>query len=258
MLSSSGRASKLATLLAILLSLGTPSVASVPTSAHFAASNPATSSTGKSKVGFGSAPFLGMSRLELDAALKTVHSIQGMLERGPSSMNRSFFDSLDAAFKDYDQTGNARVLLERLTRIQATFGAESQLSASLSPGPLQQKALAELIRRVDQLEGETASSDWDSERGEPISPDQWAKIRQVLSTWSVRCVGLAAPFVSACGDGTAHLQWTTTRGDRGILEVGRNSLWWSFLPADGKDDTVSELTGMDEVFPKMRALFHVA
>ncbi|MBN2195019.1 MAG: hypothetical protein JW751_19535 [Polyangiaceae bacterium] len=117
----------------------------------------------------------------------------------------------------------------------------------------------ELMSRIDQLAAVTAVSNWDGERGEPVSARQWDDARRLLAGCLVELRGIPAPFISACGDGSAHLQWTTPAGDRGVLEIGAGAYWWSFLPmGDDLEDEVVELQALRDGLERVRALFRRA
>lgn len=116
-------------------------------------------------------------------------------------------------------------------------------------------ATAKVHGRIQRLSKETATKGWDDEGGEPITERQWDDARTIASRALLELLEIPAPFVSACGDGTAHLQWTNGAGDRGVLEIGRNKTWWSFLSMSGEGDEVVEIRSPDEAFAKIRALF---
>jgi len=73
--------------------------------------------------------------------------------------------------------------------------------------------------RIDQLARETTVEGWDDEGGHVVTATQWEDARSIASRVMHEIIGVPAPFVSACGDGTAHLQWTTASGDRGVIEI---------------------------------------
>lgn len=109
--------------------------------------------------------------------------------------------------------------------------------------------------KIAQLEAETAQEDWDSEGGEIVRASQWEDARSVASRATRDMVDVPHPFVSACGDGTVHLQWTTRDGDRGVLEIGPQRFWWSSLSRSGEGDEVAELRSPDDVFARVRKIF---
>lgn len=113
------------------------------------------------------------------------------------------------------------------------------------------------LARITELAAETSTEDWDGEGGQPIDARQWDHVRSIVSRGVRGVLGVPAPFVSACGDGTAHLQWTTTLGDRGVLEVGRQGYWWSFVPMSDRDgdDEIVWLRTPDDALEKIHALF---
>lgn len=119
--------------------------------------------------------------------------------------------------------------------------------------PAEQKALA----RISELALETSVANWDGEAGQPIGARQWEDARSCVSRALRELRGIPAPFVSACGDGTAHLQWTTPRGNRGVIEIGREGYMWSFLAMSSEDgeDALVDLQSTDEAFGRIRALF---
>jgi len=109
--------------------------------------------------------------------------------------------------------------------------------------------------RIDQLARDTSVEGWDDEGGHVVTAAQWQNARRIASRIMLEMIGVPAPFVSACGDGTAHLQWTTPSGDRGVIEIGQDRYWWSFLSSSGDGDEFVELCLPDEAFGKIRALF---
>lgn len=109
--------------------------------------------------------------------------------------------------------------------------------------------------RIDQLARITSVEGWDEEGGQVVTATQWEDARSIASRVMLEMIAIPAPFVSACGDGTAHLQWTTASGDRGVIEIGRDRYWWSLLSISGERDELVELRLPDEAFPKIRALF---
>lgn len=113
------------------------------------------------------------------------------------------------------------------------------------------------LDKIAELAAETATANWDGEGGQPIDARQWDDARSIVSLAVRELLGVPAPFVSACGDGTAHLQWTTRRGNRGVIEIGKQGYWWSFVPmsdGDGEDEIV-QLRSPDEAFQKIRSIF---
>jgi hypothetical protein len=114
-----------------------------------------------------------------------------------------------------------------------------------------------LMAKIDELEAQTAARDWDGEQGEAVDKQQWDDVRRIASKAAQELLGVPAPFISACGDGSAHLQWTTARGNRGVIEIGSRSYSWSFVPMsdDDGEDEVIELRSPDEALAKVKALF---
>jgi hypothetical protein len=111
-----------------------------------------------------------------------------------------------------------------------------------------------LMRQVWPLVQQTRTANWDAEQGEPIAPAQW--VSAMLLAFRALFASLPVPFVSACGDGTVHLQWTTRFGNRGVVEIDREAIGWSFLPMTSSDgeDLVVELRSMDDALERVRAL----
>jgi hypothetical protein len=114
----------------------------------------------------------------------------------------------------------------------------------------------ELLAKVDELQARTGARGWDDERGEPVLPAQWDQARQLLRQCDFAASNLPPPFLSACGDGSAHLQWTTQSGDRAVIEFGARSITWNFLGADGEDEILEDLSST-EALTKVRNLFGV-
>ncbi len=146
------------------------------------------------------------------------------------------------------------------TRPRGSLGTTVDLSGTARQVERASEILAaeeSALGRIKELVGQTASRDWDGEGGEPIEPRQWDDARALVSRAVRELLGLPPPFVSACGDGTVHLQWTTPHGDRGIIEIGRDAYWWDYLPAPdrGEQDEVLALSSPDPAFEKVRALF---
>jgi hypothetical protein len=114
-----------------------------------------------------------------------------------------------------------------------------------------------LMGKIDELAAQTAARDWDGEQGEAVDKRQWDDVRRIASKAAQELLGVPAPFISACGDGSAHLQWTTARGNRGVIEIGSRSYSWSFVPMsdDDGEDEVIELRSPDEALAKVKALF---
>ena len=106
--------------------------------------------------------------------------------------------------------------------------------------------------QIEQLRAETAVEGWDGEGSEPVLDSQWDAACQIVSASAE--MGVPFPFVSACGDGTAHLMWTTASGDRGFIEIGRARHVWADLPASGEAETV-DLVSVDEAFPRIQDFF---
>ena len=116
-------------------------------------------------------------------------------------------------------------------------------------------AESRVLARIAELAHETATENWDDEAGQPILATQWNDASNLARRAVREMLDVPAPFPSACGDGTVHLQWTTPRGDRGVIEIGRNSYWWSFLSRTGEGDEVVQLGSPDETVERVRALF---
>jgi hypothetical protein len=116
---------------------------------------------------------------------------------------------------------------------------------------------AAAISRIKELASESAEDNWDGERGYPIVSRQWDDVRSIVSRALRELPGVPAPFLSACGDGTAHVTWTTAVGNRGVLEVGKSSYWWSYLPISdnyGQDD-ITQIPTPDVALQKIHSLF---
>ena len=111
------------------------------------------------------------------------------------------------------------------------------------------------LARIAELAAETSVASWDGERGQPVQARQWDDARNLVSRALREMLGIPAPFLSACGDGTAHLQWTTSRGDRGVIEIGKDTYWWSLLSMSGRGDELVQLRSPDDAFGKIRGLF---
>lgn len=113
------------------------------------------------------------------------------------------------------------------------------------------------LSKIAALASDTSTDNWDGEGGRPVDGRQWDDARNVVSRAARELLGIPPPFVSACGDGTAHLQWTTAGGDRGVIEIGKDTFWWSFLPMSHRDvdDELVQLRSPDQAFEKIRKLF---
>jgi hypothetical protein len=138
--------------------------------------------------------------------------------------------------------------------ISSSLSGTTSESLSLEQRSHLERQVIGLLRQVKPLVRETHVVNWDGEQGEPITQEQWVSAL-VLAVQALR-ESLPAPFVSPCGDGAAHLQWTTPFGNRGVVEIGSKSIGWSFLPmtpSDGEDLAI-ELRSMDEALERVRRL----
>src|SRR5271169_124052 len=88
-----------------------------------------------------------------------------------------------------------------------------------------------LWRDLEDLAHQTALPNWDYERGRPITPQTWERVRDFLQSIEDAFPSGTnrVPRLSACGDGYVHLVWCRENGDRGVLEVGSYSSFWSIL-----------------------------
>lgn len=109
--------------------------------------------------------------------------------------------------------------------------------------------------RIASLILETAVDNWDGEGAVPVEPQQWHRACDVLAQAAVELAGLPAPFVTACGDGAVHLQWTTPAGDRGVLEVERIGYAWSFLPFHGDRHVRLDGGTVNDALRRVEAMF---
>jgi len=137
---------------------------------------------------------------------------------------------------------------------------QEQLETALQGlrGPRRWLEESALLSKVQELSRQTTCANWDGERGEPIGPQQWEEVRRLVSLAFRSLPTVPSPFVSACGDGTAHIQWTTPGGDRGVIEVGSGSSNWSFIPmSDEAEDEVVWLEDPAQGLSKVQNLFRL-
>lgn len=89
--------------------------------------------------------------------------------------------------------------------------------------------LRDVLKTIKRLKKETNHFNWDGERSEPIHNDLW-----VMAEMMCRRLGaFKKPFVSACGDGHVHLQWSPQE----IIRIGRKKFFYCF---DSEDETETD------------------
>ena len=93
---------------------------------------------------------------------------------------------------------------------------------------------------------------------QPISPIQLEMANNFILKFKGELQRYSQPFISICGDGAIHLQWTTPQGNRGVVEVrNNNTYFWSFIPISEKygDDEIFQLKSLNEALEKVQVLF---
>lgn len=75
---------------------------------------------------------------------------------------------------------------------------------------------------LSHLETATSHDNWDDDHGNPVAANEWRDASALLSVWA------STPFVSACGDGSVHMQWTVDNR-RGVLELSPSAAFWTIL-----------------------------
>jgi len=124
------------------------------------------------------------------------------------------------------------------------------------------------INQIEQLIKDSSYWNWDDDRGEPITPETWSRVKELLFQAQLIHQDVDKVNISPCGDGSVHLTWFSNRTKehscRGIFEVCDSDyhIQWSVLyfqqsPNDfpAPQDIFEKLKNIDQCLEKLKWFF---
>jgi hypothetical protein len=117
--------------------------------------------------------------------------------------------------------------------VKSAFGAGPQVMGGLE---------SRYPENIPDLVKLTSVPDWDGHNGQVIPLEIWDQVSRIAR----QAFDLAGiPFVSPCGDGTVHLEWTSKENQSFTLEVSKlESLIWTIRTRNQESRHVSTRFGL--------------